>query len=153
METADDYKSATALIQLLVNAVSKGGNFLLDIGPTADGRVPVIMQERLLQMGAWLQANGEAIYGTHPWRQMSEGNIHFTSKGDTVYAITEEWPSQQLVLSAPRTTARTTITFLGRNAALKYRTEGGKLHIEVPALTRTELPLPEAYVFKLAAVE
>ena len=84
---------------------------------------------------------------------MSEGNVHFTSKGNAVYAITEAWPGQELVLSAPRTSAQTTITFLGRNAALKYRTEGGKLHIEVPALTRAELALPEAYVFKLTGVE
>jgi alpha-L-fucosidase len=153
VETADDYKSATALVLLLVNAVSKGGNFLLDIGPTADGRVPVIMQERLLQIGAWLQANGEAIYGTHPWRQMSEGKICFTSKGNTVYAIAEDLPGQELVLSGPRTTARTTITFLGRNAPLKWRTEDGKLHIEVPVLTRAEMDLPGVYVFKLAGVE
>ncbi|HXW13676.1 MAG TPA: alpha-L-fucosidase [Terriglobia bacterium] len=153
LEAADDYKSANALIQLLVNAVSKGGNLLLDIGPTADGRVPVIMQERLLQIGAWLKVNGEAIYGAHPWRQMSEGNVHYTTKGNAVYAIAEAWPGQELVLIAPRTTAQTAITFLGSNAALKWRTEGGKLHIEVPALTRAELALPEGYVFKLTGVE
>jgi len=44
--------------------VSRGGNFLLDIGPTADGRIPVIMQQRLLEIGDWLKVNGEAIYGT-----------------------------------------------------------------------------------------
>ena len=63
MEGPNDYKSATALVHLLVDVVSKGGNLLLDIGPTADGRIPVIMQERLLQIGAWLKVNGEAIYG------------------------------------------------------------------------------------------
>lgn len=153
VEVADDYKSATALIQLLVNTVSKGGNFLLDIGPTADGRVPVIMEERLLQIGAWLKVNGEAIYGTHPWRQMSEGNVHFTSKGNAVYAIVEAWPGQEWVITAPRTTAQTAITFLGNNAALKWQTEGGKLHIKVPALTSADIALPEAYVFKLTGVE
>ena len=62
-------------------------------------------------------------------------------------------PDQELVLAAPRTTPQTAITFLGRNVALKYRAEGGKLHIEVPPLSRAELALPEAYVFKLTGVE
>ncbi|MDE3178087.1 MAG: alpha-L-fucosidase, partial [Acidobacteriota bacterium] len=59
-----DYKTPYQLIALLVRTVSRGGNFLLDIGPTADGRVPPIMQERLLEMGEWLKTNGEAIYGS-----------------------------------------------------------------------------------------
>jgi alpha-L-fucosidase len=63
-ESIDDYKSARELILVLCDLVSRGGNFLLDIGPTGDGRIPVIMQQRLLQIGDWLKINGEAIYGT-----------------------------------------------------------------------------------------
>ena len=63
-ENVDDYKSARELVLVLCDLVSRGGNFLLDIGPTGDGRIPVIMQQRLIEIGDWLKVNGEAIYGT-----------------------------------------------------------------------------------------
>jgi alpha-L-fucosidase len=63
-ETIDDYKTARELILVLCDLVSRGGNLLLDIGPTGDGRIPVIMEQRLLEIGHWLRVNGEAIYGT-----------------------------------------------------------------------------------------
>jgi alpha-L-fucosidase len=77
-EGLDDYKSSHDLILMLADVVSRGGNLLLDIGPTADGRIPVIMQQRLIDIGDWLANNGEAIYGTQPWKQSyqwSKGNL------------------------------------------------------------------------------
>jgi alpha-L-fucosidase len=76
-ETIDDYISARELVLVLVDLVSRGGNFLIDIGPTADGRIPVIMQDRLIEIGNWLKVNGEAIYGTRTAArscQWSSGN-------------------------------------------------------------------------------
>jgi len=87
-EDASDYNSAQALVLHLLDKVSRGGNFLLDIGPDAYGKIPPIMQERLLEIGKWLEVNGEAIYGSRRWRianQWSDGNRaykHEPAKGD-----------------------------------------------------------------------
>ena len=63
-ERIDDYKTAREFVLVLADLVSRGGNLLLDIGPAADGTIPPVMEERLLEIGRWLQVNGEAIYGT-----------------------------------------------------------------------------------------
>ncbi|MGC6423412.1 MAG: alpha-L-fucosidase [Lentimonas sp.] len=63
-ENIYNYDSREELLRMFSGVVGGGGNFLLCVGPTADGRIPVIMQERLLQIGEWLKVNGDAVYGT-----------------------------------------------------------------------------------------
>ncbi len=106
-----DIKSAKTLIHTLIDIVSKNGNLLLNISPTAAGVIPDAQRESLLGMGVWLRANGEAIYGTRPFSTYGEGpkrltssghfvemsgnytseNIRFTRKGNYVFAIQLGW--------------------------------------------------------------
>jgi len=92
-ERLEHYRSGRELVATLVDTVSRGGNLLLDIGPDADGTIPVVMEERLAEIGAWLAVNGEAIYGTRPFRvakQWSDGEVpklEYGKEFDSAYDV------------------------------------------------------------------
>ncbi len=121
----DRYKSTHQLIQLLVDIVGRGGNFLLNVGPQPDGELPPEAVRRLEEMGAWMKINGEAIHGTRPVSPYKEGQSVFTSKGRQIYAIVllkEEGDSlpASIVLRSLRPAAGSQVHLLGRETPLEW---------------------------------
>jgi alpha-L-fucosidase len=88
-----EWKSEQQLIRTLVDVASKGGNFLLNVGPTAAGEIPPESVERLAAIGRWMDTNGDSIYGTSasPFEKLPFGRA--TRKGATLYLHVFEWPA------------------------------------------------------------
>src|SRR3989454_5258481 len=88
----DDWKDTRTLLRTLIDVASKGGNFLLNVGPTAEGVIPTPIVWRLREIGDWLKTNGEAIYGTtvSPYGMPAWGR--YTAKRRSVYAHVFDWP-------------------------------------------------------------
>ena len=130
-----------ALIYLLVDIVSKNGNLLLDVGPEADGTIPAVQLDRLKALGAWLEVNGEGIYGTRPWKR-AEGktldgvDVRFTQKGDAVYAFVLGEPQGKTVtIRDLKMKSGATVTVLGgagMKASATWKQEGGDVVVELP---------------------
>ncbi|HOY52229.1 MAG TPA: alpha-L-fucosidase, partial [Prolixibacteraceae bacterium] len=131
---------------------SAGGNLLLDVGPTADGLIPVIMEQRLLDMGEWLKVNGEAIYGTQPWKNRPAGGkeqtVFFTTKGKDLYMICTRWPEKAVIV--PGVAKPASVTLLGSSLPVKSRWASGTLTLSPPSIHPGNIPCHHAWVFKIA---
>lgn len=92
-------KDSAELIRRLVDVVSRGGNLLLNVGPTADGEIPAPLAERLRDIGVWLETHGEAIYGTRAMPGLKIDGAKCTTKGNMLYLHLEERPGDALSLS------------------------------------------------------
>jgi alpha-L-fucosidase len=152
-EEQDLYQSSEKLIHLLCDVVSKNGNLLLNIGPRGDGVIPAGMQRRLLDMGRWLDVNGEALYGSRPWKTFGEGivptdrkrdklgrhtinstGIRFTRSKDsqTVYAILFEPSERPRLIKSFKGEPVAGVELLGSEASILWKVDGDGLRVTLP---------------------
>ena len=150
----DEYKSPKYLVTNLIDIVSKNGNLLLNIGPKSDGTIDDKQQQLLLSIGKWLKINGEAIYGTRPWKMYGEGptevaagsfvdrqlkpftpqDVRFTTKGDTLYALLLDIPVKAVSIQSLSTVANNgvvdKIELVGSSETVKWSQKKDGLVIE-----------------------
>jgi alpha-L-fucosidase len=153
----DQLKDTNYLIRTLIDAVSKNGNLLLDIGPAPDGTIPEEQEKVLLSIGNWLKVNGEAIYGTRPWivngegptlekggkfseadLKYKEGDIRFTRKRNDVYIFSMVPPTKSfkaVSLGKKRTSGLSIkeVSLLGSTETVKWEQGDDSLTLPAPA--------------------
>jgi alpha-L-fucosidase len=164
---AHGYKSTTTVIQMLADIVSKNGNLLLNFPPRPDGTLDADEWKILDGMAAWMPINGEAIFGTRPWKifgessrklqggMFNEGALHytaqdirFTTKGTALYAIALGWPEDRrlavrsLAAAAGKITA---VTLLGHSGDLPWSQTADGLLVTLPA----KKPCEHAFALKI----
>ena len=154
-EGIDDYRTSEELIRELVDVVSRGGNLLLNVGPTADGRIPVIQQQRLTDIGAWLEVNGEAIYGSSAWtgdagqNDGDENDWYFTVNGDNLYLIHFGWPTEPISIGGVFSEQPVIVDMLGLESPIDIRWNDGNLVLVPPNISPAALPCDHAFVFRI----
>jgi N-acetyl-beta-hexosaminidase/alpha-L-fucosidase len=157
----DHYKSATQLIRLLIRIVSRGGNLLLNIGPSPDGDWDDTAYARLQDIGAWMAVNGEAIYGTHPIRPYSSGTsggsdasgaIYLTQSKDSLntfaFYLSDTLPAEiRIDRFAPAPKSK--VTLLGNKTKPKWREDGRTMVIGIPPSLQNKPVGRYAVVFRI----
>jgi len=150
----DKYKSAGTLIRDLCRIVARGGNYLIGIGPDANGELDPTVYVRLQELGAWLKVNGEAIYETRPIAPYERGECVFTCKRDgTVYATVlakddnGTFP-ESVSIPAELAAKASNITLLGYGVIQSGEVKDGQATIAIPADARVKSPCAHAWTIK-----
>lgn len=135
-----NWKSVAYLLELLVNCASKGVNYLLNVGPTAEGIIPQESIDRLKEIGAWLERNGEAIYGTtaSPF-PLDPVWGRITCKGDQLYLLVKEWPAEDLKICGLRNQVKAARVLGGGGAEVGVKQEGDTLTLSLPPAAPEEI--------------
>ncbi len=142
-EQLADYATRRQLLLTLIDTVSRGGNLLLNVGPTADGRIPVIMQDRLAYLGQWLKHNGEAIYATRTFRDGAQWSAGRKQSLDTSTNYRAEYDVEKLTLNPAPGDARKEILFTRR---------GDVVYAIVPRYPQRELVVRDVRLAKGARI-
>lgn len=144
----DKYKSPREVVCLLTGIVAKGGNLAINVGPQPDGRLPRGAVESLKGLGAWLKVYGEAIYGTRVCEPYQVGNIAFTKKGDTVYALELFEQEHQAVpqeVLIPYTGPVEKVTMVGSETAVEFERRTDGIAVKHPAWEEETAPIARVY--------
>ncbi|MDE3057783.1 MAG: alpha-L-fucosidase [Bacteroidota bacterium] len=149
------YKPARTLIHLLVDVVAKGGNFLLNIAPTAEGDYEDTAYDRLREIGEWMKTNGEAIYRSMPIAPHKENNVCFTQSPEgTIYAIYLAEENAHVLPGelrfenfSPPANAR--IELLGTQAQIPWRAHNNGCVIEIPPSVRAQAKSSYAWTLRI----
>ncbi len=154
-----NFKPAKVLIYNIVDIAAKGGNYLLNIGPTSEGLFPEESIERLKEIGDWMKINGEIVHNSGAVKNFRESDSLYYVKsknGEWLYAVTTEWPGESLVIHNIKPDDGTDIHMLGYEEALEWQTlPDGGVKIMIPAaLQKPEnRPCKYAWVFKMKGEE
>ncbi len=146
----DVYKTSHQLVHTFIDIVSKGGNFLLNIGPSPTGELDSAAYQRLSEIGAWLKVNGEAIYGSRPYKVFKETNsIRYTQSkdGKTIYIFFLETPDKKILLTQVHAGKNSKLQLLGDAKKLSWKQTKQGLEIDFSTFKQTQDSL--ATVIKL----
>jgi len=156
----EDYLTIEELIEVLATTISCGGNLLMNVGPTKEGTIPAVFQQKLQQMGLWLAVNGEAVYGSVPWKisqhDSNNTDVWYTAGKDnsTVHAFVLKWPeSNQLLLGdvSQSVGSATKVTMLGTDEEIEWTNQDGLVRINMPPINPGQLKW--AWVFKFTEMK